>query len=482
MSGTVFVLTPDLNGTVGGVKVHYQVVDALNADGRTGVRGAWQARVFGAPGSRTRRRRLGERRSQVSRRRRVVVPEEWVQHIPTLPVDVDKVVFNQNVYTTFLWGAAVGASIQRLVLAVPTSVGSSSSLPTTSTTCQYAFPTVRAPWCSTDRPDDVLRGRPQVLVRSPTCLGSDRRRRRRCSRSSGHVASSTAGRSMPIEGRIRGRRPPDILRRTSVFLSFCRREGQPTPTGRGVRVWLRRRGLPRLRRPGHRARTRCWVSDGEVVGVRAHSRGRPDVVGQRVRAVGSARDVGATRHIRSKYALRDVPRDRFTGRSTGLGETGDQRIVGQPVDGLLDRWATLSDGSSVACARPRRSLLSGRPVSGREARNGSEAGNLPLAARGRRPRRSSGSFEWQIDEAKRVGDRVSSGSFGEQVGESRDPSVLLRMIIPGRSIHCFRFSRRRSLPQYRVYACSDVDEAVRAFRRDGFVVLSDGLLPTMLRS
>ena len=103
MSGTVYVLTPDTNCAVGGVKVHYQLVDALNAagraaavvHGRSGFRCTWfdnHTRTVAAGYVRLRGDDV------------LVVPEEWVHHIPELPPEVTKVIFNQNTYTTFLWG------------------------------------------------------------------------------------------------------------------------------------------------------------------------------------------------------------------------------------------------------------------------------------------------------------------------------------------------------------------------------------------
>ena len=59
---------------------------------------------------------------------------------------------------------------------------------------------------------------------------------------------------------------------------------------------------------------------------------------------------------------------------------------------------------------------------------------------------------------------------------SRNPRHLLTRFVPWTLYSLLPFLTRRSVPR-RVYTCSDVDGAVEAFRRDGFVVLSDGLAP-----
>src|SRR5687767_11854699 len=96
--GRVLVLTPDLESAVGGVKIHYQVVDALNAAGvpaavvhlRPGFRCAWFNNAT----------RIEYVESlQLAANDVVVVPEEWIQYIPLLPPQLPKVVFNQNAYS-----------------------------------------------------------------------------------------------------------------------------------------------------------------------------------------------------------------------------------------------------------------------------------------------------------------------------------------------------------------------------------------------
>ena len=106
MSGTVFVLTPDLNGPIGGVKVHYRMVDALNTGGRqavvvhgkAGFRCTWFANQTPV---------VAAASAQVCANDVVVVPEEWVQHIPQMPSGVDKVIFNQKCLHHVPMGRAV---------------------------------------------------------------------------------------------------------------------------------------------------------------------------------------------------------------------------------------------------------------------------------------------------------------------------------------------------------------------------------------
>ena len=98
------MMTPDLDRPVGGVKIHYQVVDALNRVGvdaqivhrKPGFRCSWfenSTRVTDVESLTATRNDL------------IVVPEEWVAFIPDLPEEIPKVVFHQNAYSTFSWGA-----------------------------------------------------------------------------------------------------------------------------------------------------------------------------------------------------------------------------------------------------------------------------------------------------------------------------------------------------------------------------------------
>lgn len=100
--GTVYVLTPDLPAAVGGVRQHYRLVDTLN---EAGIRAAIVHRDEGF------RCRWFENTTPVVYAKRtvatqddlIVFPEEMIGLIPKLAPGVRKIVFNQNAYTTFLW-------------------------------------------------------------------------------------------------------------------------------------------------------------------------------------------------------------------------------------------------------------------------------------------------------------------------------------------------------------------------------------------
>ena len=101
--GRVLILTPDLYSAVGGVKIQYQVADALNAGGIPA------AVVHLTPGFRCSWFENATRIEYVDSLKLaandvIVVPEEWIQFIPLLPPEIPKVVFNQNAYSVFSWG------------------------------------------------------------------------------------------------------------------------------------------------------------------------------------------------------------------------------------------------------------------------------------------------------------------------------------------------------------------------------------------
>ena len=56
----------------------------------------------------------------------------------------------------------------------------------------------------------------------------------------------------------------------------------------------------------------------------------------------------------------------------------------------------------------------------------------------------------------------------------RNPLDLLKNVVPWTLYSLGPMLTRRSVSRH-IFPCSDVDGAVHAFRRDGFVVLSDGL-------
>ena len=77
--------------------------------------------------------------------------------------------------------------------------------------------------------------------------------------------------------------------------------------------------------------------------------------------------------------------------------------------------------------------------------------------------------------AKRNGWAAEYFRFLRRAG-SRYPRELVLKFVPWTVYSLLPFLTRRARPRH-VFACSDVAGAVEAFRRDGFVVLSDGLDP-----
>ena len=322
MAGTVFVLTPDLNGTIGGVKIHYQMVDALNAGGRPafvvhgkpGFRCTWFANQTPVVSAGSVDLRSGDV---------VVVPEEWVAHIPKMPADVTKVIFNQNVYTTFLWGdpwprvrdVYSREDIGRVV------VVSGDNLEYIG----YAFPAV---------PTAVV----QYLIdparfhagRSKTRSIAYMPRKRRDEATEVLALLGVRGaldgwEVVPIAGRSEAE-TAEILQRASVFLSFSLREGFGLPPAEALACGCVVAGFHGF---GGRdiSPHALWVSDGDVLGF---ARAVEDIL----RSWDSESDRWArvseegARHIRSRFTpekFSQTVHDAFD----GLGETGGQRIVGR---------------------------------------------------------------------------------------------------------------------------------------------------------
>jgi hypothetical protein len=100
--GTVYVLTPDLQLPVGGVRQHYRLVDTLN---RAGIHAAVVHRDNGF------RCRWFKNSTPIVYASQtiakpddlIVIPEELIGLVPKLAPGVPKIVFNQNAYTTLVW-------------------------------------------------------------------------------------------------------------------------------------------------------------------------------------------------------------------------------------------------------------------------------------------------------------------------------------------------------------------------------------------
>ena len=229
MSGParVLMMTPDLDGAVGGVKIHYQVVDALNRVGidavvvhrRPGFRCTWFE-------NETRIAYLDSLRA--TRHDVVVVPEEWVAFIPDLPSDVPKVVFHQNAYSTFSWGA--DASVVRDVLQRPDVKRAVVVSEDNASYLRYAFPKL-----------EVQRMRytiDRTLFRPPDPAQKKRQLaympRRRAQESSDVLSllrarDALAGWRVVAVDKMTEAQVATQLRESAVFLSFSWREGLPLP-------------------------------------------------------------------------------------------------------------------------------------------------------------------------------------------------------------------------------------------------------------
>lgn len=100
--GTVYVLTPDLPAPVGGVRQHYRLVDTLNEAGIAaaivhrdeGFRCRWFENTTPI---------VYAKQTTATQGDLIVFPEELIGLVPRLAPGVRKIVFNQNAYTTFLW-------------------------------------------------------------------------------------------------------------------------------------------------------------------------------------------------------------------------------------------------------------------------------------------------------------------------------------------------------------------------------------------
>ena len=105
MAGTVYLLAPDADRAIGGVRQIYQLTDALVAAGidasvvhaTPGFRCSWFA-------SRTPVVDAGSVVAGAGDL--VVVPEIWLARVPTLAPGVAKVILNQNAYKTFTRGVS----------------------------------------------------------------------------------------------------------------------------------------------------------------------------------------------------------------------------------------------------------------------------------------------------------------------------------------------------------------------------------------
>jgi hypothetical protein len=225
-SGTVFVLTPDIPSAVGGVKIHYQMVDALNGAGRPAFV------VHNKPGFRctwfeNKTRVVAVDSVQLHRDDALVVPEEWVQHIPGMPTEVDKVIFNQNAYTTFLWDQPwplvrdiyTSGKVRRVIVVSGDNLGY----------IRYAFPGAQ-----TAEIQHLIDPATFYVDAAPKTRSIAYMPRKRADEAKEVLALLGARGALdgweivPIVNRSEAE-AAEILRRASVFLSFSHREGFGLP-------------------------------------------------------------------------------------------------------------------------------------------------------------------------------------------------------------------------------------------------------------
>lgn len=258
--GRVLVLTPDLPNAVGGVKIHYQVADALNAANipaavvhyKPGFRCDWFE-------NKTRIEYAGQ--LILADNDVVVVPEEWVNHVPLLPSAIPKIVFNQNTYSMFSWGfdwqtskAVYAAPDLRRVVVV--SNDNKSYL-------KHAFPdldVVRMRYTI----DPLLFHANDAKTRALAYMPRKRRQETIDVLSLLHLRGALEGWEVICIDGFDEAATAAALRRSSVFLSFSQREGCPLPPAEAMACGCLVVGFHGYggRDFGDRA---FWITDGDVV-------------------------------------------------------------------------------------------------------------------------------------------------------------------------------------------------------------------------
>ena len=223
--GTVYVLTPDLPGAVGGVRQHYRLVDTLNGAGIAaaiahrdeGFRCRWFDNTT---------RVVCARQTTVTQDDLIVIPEELIGLVPSMAPGVPKIVFNQNAYTTFLWGlsAAETAAGYQHPDVWSTAVVSEDNL----AYLRKVFPALRVDRirCAIDtgmyHPRDKKR---RAVAYMP---------RKRKLESTEVLALLGVSRALegwevlPIDG-VSEQAAAEMIRASSIFLSFSHREGFGLP-------------------------------------------------------------------------------------------------------------------------------------------------------------------------------------------------------------------------------------------------------------
>ena len=258
----VLVLTPDSNAPIGGVKIHYQLVDALNRAGvdarvvhrKRGFRCTWFQNTTQVESLDTLR---------VSGHDLLVLPEEWMAFIPDLPADVPKVIFHQNAYTTFSWGA--DPDVIRNVLHRPDVKRVVVVSDDNAAYLRYAFPDVDIQRIRYTIDQSIFSTSPNVHKRRQIAYMPRRR-----AQESVDVLSLLRSRGVldgwPIVAidNMTEAQVADHLRHSAIFLSFSEREGLPLPPAEAMACGCVVIGFHGF---GGRdfADNAIWVSEGDVV-------------------------------------------------------------------------------------------------------------------------------------------------------------------------------------------------------------------------
>jgi hypothetical protein len=262
LTARVLMMTPDLNDPIGGIKVHYQMVDALN---RAGVEAMV---VHREPGFRctwfdNSTRIVSVESLRATRNDVVVVPEEWTAYIPDLPVEIRKVVFNQNAYSTFSWGA--DAALVRDVLNRPDVERVVVVSEDNASYVRYAFPSIDVRRVRGTIDQSVFNSPPDVRKRKQLAY-MPRRRERESSDVLSLLRSRDAlgdWRIVPIDN-VPEARVAATLQQSAIFLCFSLREGLGLPPAEAMACGCVVIGFHGFggRDFGENA---IWVPEGDVV-------------------------------------------------------------------------------------------------------------------------------------------------------------------------------------------------------------------------
>ena len=245
-----------------------------------------------------------------------------MQHIPQMPSGVDKVIFNQNAYTTFLWGEPWPsirdiyrrADVRRVVLVSEDNLDY----------MQYVFPTVASVAVrQAIDPGTFYSGDPKT--RSIAYMP-----RKRPDEAKEVLAILGARGALegwdltPIINRSEAE-TAEILRRASVFLSFSHREGYGLPPAEALASGCVVAGFHGF---GGRdiSPHALWVPDGDVLGFARTVEGILTSWDREAQRWARLSDDGA-RHIRSTYTRRKFA-ETVAAAFDGVGASDDQRVLG----------------------------------------------------------------------------------------------------------------------------------------------------------